>query len=299
MVLLGGALRDPSRLVLSTLPSYLSPSPPRLPPGTSPVHPPHGVWTWTTAHVGNPSLFAPGRRGYRYRPTVGCGSLQGSTTTDPWDTPGGTNRNPTGQSTDGTLGQITNGTLHGGSATFCFCADPCTHSVQDLNRLTCFCNSWNHGIWRFPFSVAHKVRLFLCDLGVVNGVLGVLVSALPLVVPPLHYPAPFCSLPDFQRMSHDWYWWYGNCHGDFCRPAKAPGRCVLFYRLAKALSVAVSSGPAPKTDFNASTQTWLYGPQWPFALLAVLLSSHGSHKQSPCLNNTCCSFATFGTFCIF
>ena len=30
------------------------------------------------------------------------------------------------------------GGRHGGSATSCFCVDPCTHSVQDLNRLTCF-----------------------------------------------------------------------------------------------------------------------------------------------------------------
>ena len=34
------------------------------------------------------------------------------------------------------------GGRHGGSATSCFCADPCTHSVQDLNRLTCFSNFW-------------------------------------------------------------------------------------------------------------------------------------------------------------
>ena len=33
----------------------------------------------------------------------------------------------------------------------CFCADPCTHSVQDLTRLTCFRNIWNHGIWRSVF----------------------------------------------------------------------------------------------------------------------------------------------------
>ena len=35
------------------------------------------------------------------------------------------------------------GGRHGGSATSCFCADPCTHSVQDLNRLTCFGNLWS------------------------------------------------------------------------------------------------------------------------------------------------------------
>ena len=34
------------------------------------------------------------------------------------------------------------GGRHGGSATSCFCADPCTHSVQDPNRLTCFGNFW-------------------------------------------------------------------------------------------------------------------------------------------------------------
>ena len=29
------------------------------------------------------------------------------------------------------------GRRHGGPATSCFCADPCTQSVQDLNRPTC------------------------------------------------------------------------------------------------------------------------------------------------------------------
>ena len=33
---------------------------------------------------------------------------------------------------------------------------PCTPSVQDLNRLTCFCNFWNRGIWRFCFVVVHE-----------------------------------------------------------------------------------------------------------------------------------------------
>ena len=35
----------------------------------------------------------------------------------------------------------------------CHCADPCTHSVQDLNGLTWFRSFWNHGIWRFHFLV--------------------------------------------------------------------------------------------------------------------------------------------------
>ena len=45
------------------------------------------------------------------------------------------------------------GGRHSGSATSCFCADPCTHSVQDLNRLTCLRHFWNHGIWQFYFLV--------------------------------------------------------------------------------------------------------------------------------------------------
>jgi len=55
------------------------------------------------------------------------------------------------------------GGRHGGSATSCFCADPCTHSVQDLNRLLCFRHSQNHGIWWFHFLVSMKVKFF-CDL---------------------------------------------------------------------------------------------------------------------------------------
>ena len=38
------------------------------------------------------------------------------------------------------------------SATSRFCADLCTHSVQDLNRLTCFRNFWNRGILAVPIS---------------------------------------------------------------------------------------------------------------------------------------------------
>ena len=34
----------------------------------------------------------------------------------------------------------------GGPATSCFCADPCTHSVQDLKRLSRFHEFWNRGI---------------------------------------------------------------------------------------------------------------------------------------------------------
>ena len=41
------------------------------------------------------------------------------------------------------------GGRHSGSATSCFCADPCTQSVQDLNRLLCFHNFGNRGIWCF------------------------------------------------------------------------------------------------------------------------------------------------------
>ena len=52
------------------------------------------------------------------------------------------------------------GGRHSGSATSCFCADPCTHSVQDLNRLTCFCNFWNRGIWRFHFRWSMKITFF-------------------------------------------------------------------------------------------------------------------------------------------
>ena len=52
------------------------------------------------------------------------------------------------------------GGRHGGSATSCFCADPCTHSVQDPNGLTCFRNFWNRGIWRFYFLVVHEDHVF-------------------------------------------------------------------------------------------------------------------------------------------
>ena len=48
------------------------------------------------------------------------------------------------------------GGRHSGSATPCFCADPCTHSVQDLNRLTCFRKFWNHGIWE-PVAIVPRV----------------------------------------------------------------------------------------------------------------------------------------------
>ena len=30
------------------------------------------------------------------------------------------------------------------------------HSVQDLNRLFCFCKFWNHGIWQFLFLVVYE-----------------------------------------------------------------------------------------------------------------------------------------------
>ena len=38
------------------------------------------------------------------------------------------------------------GGRHGGSARSCSCADPCTHSVQDLNRLIYFRNFWTRGL---------------------------------------------------------------------------------------------------------------------------------------------------------
>ena len=43
------------------------------------------------------------------------------------------------------------GGRQGGSATSCFCAEPCTHSVQDLHRLLSFHNFWNCGIWWYHF----------------------------------------------------------------------------------------------------------------------------------------------------
>ena len=56
------------------------------------------------------------------------------------------------------------GRRHGGLALFCLYANPCMHSVQDLNRLTCFCNFWNHEIWRFLFWVGHEDLFFFSDL---------------------------------------------------------------------------------------------------------------------------------------
>ena len=56
------------------------------------------------------------------------------------------------------------GGRHGGSATSCFCADPCTHSAQDLNRLTCFYNFWNHRNCQYHVSV-EIVSEFVCYYG--------------------------------------------------------------------------------------------------------------------------------------
>ena len=37
-------------------------------------------------------------------------------------------------------------------ATSCFCTDPCTYSLQDLNRLTCFRKFWEPWNLAAPFS---------------------------------------------------------------------------------------------------------------------------------------------------
>ena len=50
------------------------PPPPHLPRHQPGAPPTGGMWTWTEAHVGDPSQRAQGMGGYRYRPTVGCGS---------------------------------------------------------------------------------------------------------------------------------------------------------------------------------------------------------------------------------
>ena len=50
------------------------PPPPWNSLGTCRAHPPpKGVWMWTEAHVGYPSLRGRGMGGYAHRPTVGCG----------------------------------------------------------------------------------------------------------------------------------------------------------------------------------------------------------------------------------
>ena len=57
------------------------------------------------------------------------------------------------------------------SLTFgCLCADPCTHSVQGLNWLPCFCNFWNRRIRRFHFEVVHEAHIFFGDLRLGDGV---------------------------------------------------------------------------------------------------------------------------------
>ena len=55
-----------------------------------------------------------------------------------------------------------------------------------------------------PFSGRPRRLVVFCDLGVVDGIFGMLVSARPLFAPLLRYPAPFCSLLHLQRMSYDW-----------------------------------------------------------------------------------------------
>ena len=49
----------------------------------------------------------------------------------------------------------------------------------------------------------------------------------PLLSLPCISLPQFAPLLHFQRISHEWCWWYGNCHGDFCGLAKPLGRCVL------------------------------------------------------------------------
>ena len=79
------------------------------------------------------------------------------------------------------------GSFSRGSATSCFRAHPCTHSVQDLIRLTCFGNSRSHGIWRFHFLGFHENQFFFGDsrLGMVfwrHSLLPLHVFSLPLVL---------------------------------------------------------------------------------------------------------------------
>ena len=56
-------------------PQLVPPAPPSPLPRHQPGAPPNGgMWTWTEAHVGDPSQRAQGMGGYRYRPFVGCGT---------------------------------------------------------------------------------------------------------------------------------------------------------------------------------------------------------------------------------
>ena len=64
--------------------------------------------------------------------------------------------------------------------TSCVCADPCAHSVQDLNRLTCCRNFWDCGIWWFIFLVVCEDEF--CDLGPGGGI-----SGMPMTVPSLRH----------------------------------------------------------------------------------------------------------------
>ena len=50
---------------------HMEPPPPQGPPGNSRVHPPRGVWTWTEAHVGNPSPLTQDRRGVHIQANCG------------------------------------------------------------------------------------------------------------------------------------------------------------------------------------------------------------------------------------
>ena len=58
------------------------------------------------------------------------------------------------------------------------CADPCTHSVQDLNGLTCLCNFWNCGIWRSFFWWPLNIKFFLW-FGAGDSIYGTLIFVLP------------------------------------------------------------------------------------------------------------------------
>ena len=91
------------------------------------------------------------------------------------------------------------GGRHGGSARSCLCADPCPHSVQDLNRLTCFRNFWNRGIWQLFFLVANECQVFSMLWCWVR-YFGVLIVVL------LALSTPSCPLDVEMGESHDdWY----------------------------------------------------------------------------------------------
>ena len=94
------------------------------------------------------------------------------------------------------------GGRHGGSTTSCFCADPCTHSVQDLNRLLCFRTFWNREIWRFHFPLVHEDHIFFVILAW-HVILGTLVAALePIFTPSFPLEVETGEPPDDQYI-HD------------------------------------------------------------------------------------------------